>query len=241
MNLPAKKQEEGRGDKNKERNVKNQPIGVTSRPGLLPHPGLDSITILSALGLPFPHGFVFENSHENFPVDHPGLLSCATRLTSEFQLEASELPKDLVLGRVGMGITPWAMGSHKGSLEENAKPNIAARHTPSITNANLSVVHVGPCKIQSPPKKRSKLSITPFHFWQELFVIVVNTEAYIKKGESVRTLTPGARAPRKTAFADDIGWGSGCFSAIVRGLDLRLPTGELRGSECRGGMGKLEQ
>ena len=28
-------------------------------------------TILSALGLPFPHGFVFGNSHENFPLGHP--------------------------------------------------------------------------------------------------------------------------------------------------------------------------
>ncbi|KAM1164446.1 hypothetical protein ACFX2G_024429 [Malus domestica] len=43
------------------------PAPVHHIPGLFHHRS----TILSVLGLPFPHGFVFGNSRENFPVDHP--------------------------------------------------------------------------------------------------------------------------------------------------------------------------
>ena len=58
--------------------------------------------ILSALGLPFPHGFVSGNSHQNFPVGHPSWdYSRANSLYFGVptELEANELPKGLVLGR----------------------------------------------------------------------------------------------------------------------------------------------
>ncbi|RXH70480.1 hypothetical protein DVH24_013226 [Malus domestica] len=71
--------------------------GVTSRPGPLPHSGLDS-----AVARYHPHGFVYKNSHENFPMGHLS-WDCSRTNSLNFgvsmKLEASELPKGLMLGR----------------------------------------------------------------------------------------------------------------------------------------------
>ncbi|RXH86887.1 hypothetical protein DVH24_022160 [Malus domestica] len=49
-----------------------------------------------------PHGFVYGNSHENFPVSHPS-WECSHANSLNFGVsmepETSELPKGLVLGR----------------------------------------------------------------------------------------------------------------------------------------------
>ncbi|KAM2657000.1 hypothetical protein EV1_012422 [Malus domestica] len=69
-------------------------------------------TILSALGLPFPHGFVFGNSRVTSQwVTHPGsaLASFSLNFGVPMEPEASELPKGLVLGRdenIHLRITP---------------------------------------------------------------------------------------------------------------------------------------
>ncbi|RXH73916.1 hypothetical protein DVH24_016738 [Malus domestica] len=69
-------------------------------------------TILSALGLPFPHGFIFGNSRATSQwVTHPGsaLASFSLNFGVPTEPEASELPKGLVLGRDGnihLRITP---------------------------------------------------------------------------------------------------------------------------------------
>ncbi|CAN6716001.1 unnamed protein product [Malus baccata var. baccata] len=79
---------------------------VTSRPGADHFLGLfhHCSTILSTLGLPFPHGFVFGKSRATSQwVTHPGsalaFFSLNFRVPTE--LGASDLPKSLVLGRDG--------------------------------------------------------------------------------------------------------------------------------------------
>ncbi|RXH73769.1 hypothetical protein DVH24_016591 [Malus domestica] len=87
---------------------------VTSRPGVdhFSGPLHHRSTILSALGLPFPHGFVFGNSRANSQwVTHPGsaLTSFSLNFGVPTEPEASELPKNLVLGRdenIHLRITP---------------------------------------------------------------------------------------------------------------------------------------
>ncbi|RXH81914.1 hypothetical protein DVH24_036255 [Malus domestica] len=69
-------------------------------------------TILSVLGLPFPHGFVFGNSRATSQwVIHPesALTSFSLNFEVPTEPEASELPKGLVLGRdvnMRLRITP---------------------------------------------------------------------------------------------------------------------------------------
>ncbi|CAN6711205.1 unnamed protein product [Malus baccata var. baccata] len=69
-------------------------------------------TILSALGLPFPHGFVFGNSRATSQwVTHTGsaLASFSLNFKVPTEPEASELPKGFVLGRdvnIHLRITP---------------------------------------------------------------------------------------------------------------------------------------
>ncbi|KAM1271387.1 hypothetical protein ACFX2J_032211 [Malus domestica] len=61
-------------------------------------------TILSSLGLPFPHGFVFGNSRVTSQwITHPGnaLASFSLIFGVPTELEANELPKSFVLGRDG--------------------------------------------------------------------------------------------------------------------------------------------
>ncbi|RXH88767.1 hypothetical protein DVH24_000366 [Malus domestica] len=56
-----------------------RPFGSSLASGFIRTPKLSKLaqeqsqdgTILSALNLPFPHGFVFGNSDDNFPMDHP--------------------------------------------------------------------------------------------------------------------------------------------------------------------------
>ncbi|RXH87362.1 hypothetical protein DVH24_034262 [Malus domestica] len=70
--------------------------GADHFPGPLHHRS----TILSALGLPFPHGFVFGNSRATSEwVTHPGnaLASFSLNFGVPTKSEASELPKGLVL------------------------------------------------------------------------------------------------------------------------------------------------
>ncbi|CAN6716984.1 unnamed protein product [Malus baccata var. baccata] len=87
---------------------------VTSQPGAdhFPGPLHHRSTILSALGLPFPHGFIFGNSRATSQwVTHPGsaLASFSLNFGVPTEPEASELPKGLVLGRdenIHLRITP---------------------------------------------------------------------------------------------------------------------------------------
>ncbi|KAM1164354.1 hypothetical protein ACFX13_024525 [Malus domestica] len=87
---------------------------VTSRPGAyhFPDPFHRRSTILSPLGLPFPHGFVFGNSRATSQwVTHPrsALASFSLNFGVPTEPEASELTKSLVLGRDGnihLRITP---------------------------------------------------------------------------------------------------------------------------------------
>ncbi|RXH81450.1 hypothetical protein DVH24_034871 [Malus domestica] len=77
---------------------------VTSRPGAdqFSGPLHHRSTILSALGLPFPHGFVFGNSRAtSYWVTHHGIaLACySLNFGVPMEPEANELPKDLVLAR----------------------------------------------------------------------------------------------------------------------------------------------
>ena len=77
---------------------------VTSRPGADHFPGLlhHRNTILSTLGLPFPHGFVFGNSRATSQwVTHHGIALAPFSLNFGVptEPEASELPKGLLLGK----------------------------------------------------------------------------------------------------------------------------------------------
>ncbi|KAB2620223.1 S ribonuclease [Pyrus ussuriensis x Pyrus communis] len=96
-------------------------VYVTSRPGRdhFPGPLHHRSTILSALGLPFPHGFVFGNSRATSQwVTHHGIALAPFSLNFGVptEPEASELPKGLVLGRDGnihLRITPLGdVGCH---------------------------------------------------------------------------------------------------------------------------------
>ena len=76
-------------------------------------------TILSALGLPFPHGFVSGSSRATSRwVTHHGiaLVRYSLNFGVPMEPEASELPKGLVLGRdvnIHIRITPLGdVGSH---------------------------------------------------------------------------------------------------------------------------------
>ncbi|CAN6691471.1 unnamed protein product [Malus baccata var. baccata] len=87
---------------------------VTSRPEADHFPGQlhHRSTILSALDLRFPHGFVFGNSRVTSQwVTHPGnaLASFSLNFGVPTEPEASELPKGLVLDRdenIHLSITP---------------------------------------------------------------------------------------------------------------------------------------
>ncbi|RXH81335.1 hypothetical protein DVH24_006160 [Malus domestica] len=89
-------------------------FGIPTEPKAnhFPGPFHHRSTILSALGLPFPHGFVFGNSRATSQwVTHPGIALAFFSLNFEVptEPEASELPKDLVLGRdrnIHLRITP---------------------------------------------------------------------------------------------------------------------------------------
>ncbi|KAM2297342.1 hypothetical protein ACFX1S_036913 [Malus domestica] len=84
------------------------PARVHHIPGPFHHRG----TILFALGLPFPHGFVFGNSRATSQwVTHHGsaLASFSLNFGVRTELEASELLKGLVLGKdvnIHLRITP---------------------------------------------------------------------------------------------------------------------------------------
>ncbi|RXI00680.1 hypothetical protein DVH24_000914 [Malus domestica] len=99
--------------------IKTQNLGravtiVTSQPGFhhIPSPLHHRSTILSALGLPFPHGFIFWNSRATSQwVTHPrsAMASFSLNFKVPTEPEASELPKGLVLGRdvnIHLRITP---------------------------------------------------------------------------------------------------------------------------------------
>lgn len=102
------------------------------------------------------------------------------------------------------------------SLAENAKPSIRARHRPSITKDDFNVFHVG----RWDPINKSSVIFVPLTNHQYL---AVNTYAYKKnraqERERVLTLTPGARAPRKTAFADDMPSPT-VFLVSIRGIEI---------------------
>ncbi|RXH91240.1 hypothetical protein DVH24_020263 [Malus domestica] len=73
---------------------------VTSQPGAdhFLGPLHHRSTILSALGLPFPYGFVFGNSRVTYP--RSALTSFSLNFGVLTEPEASELPKGLVLGKM---------------------------------------------------------------------------------------------------------------------------------------------
>lgn len=92
------------------------------------------------------------------------------------------------------------------SLEEKAKPNIAQRQTPNMKNAPFNAFQVGPWYQNK--RKISNWSIK----WRKLILGDL---------KSLRTLTPGAKAPRKTAVADDTS-STDCFPSILGGLIWKL-------------------
>ncbi|RXH70118.1 hypothetical protein DVH24_007374 [Malus domestica] len=112
-------------------------------PGLLHHRS----TILSTLGLPFPHGFVYGNSREQLPSGSPILgVSALTSFSLNFGVptepEANELPKCLVLGRdenIHLRITPL------GNLGCYNPPPLGARRPRQHTSrlALISFVKMG--------------------------------------------------------------------------------------------------
>ena len=110
---------------------------VTSRPGAdhFPGPLHHRSTILSFLGLPFPHGFVFGNSRATSQwVTHHGIALAPFLLNFGVPTEpkANELPKGLVLGRDGnihLRITPLGdVGCHNPPPLGARRPR---RHTRS--------------------------------------------------------------------------------------------------------------
>ncbi|KAM0976362.1 hypothetical protein PS2_018958 [Malus domestica] len=94
--------------------LKGPSQAVTFRPGFhhIPGPFHHRSTVLSVLGLPFPHSFVFGNSRVTSQrVTHPGsaLASFSINFRVPTEPEANELPKGLVIGRDGnihLRITP---------------------------------------------------------------------------------------------------------------------------------------
>ncbi|RXH92077.1 hypothetical protein DVH24_021100, partial [Malus domestica] len=75
---------------------------ILTRAHHIPSPFHHRSTILSALGLPFHHDFVFGNSRVTSQwVTHPGsaLASFSLNFGVPTEPEANELPKSLVLGR----------------------------------------------------------------------------------------------------------------------------------------------
>ena len=96
------------------------------------------------------------------------------------------------------------------SLAENAKASITTRHTPSNTNAVLSVFHVGPWNPFNKTNHHQCLDYIYIYIWEKE-----------REREIVRTLTPGASAPRNTACADDMASPSDfLFSISICGWDL---------------------
>ncbi|KAM1576396.1 hypothetical protein ACFX15_032199 [Malus domestica] len=92
-----------------------------------PSPLYHHSTILSDLGLPFTHGFVFGNSRATSQwVTHPGsaLASFSLNFRVPIEPKASELPKDLVLGRdenIHLRITPLGdVGCHSPHTKQVA-------------------------------------------------------------------------------------------------------------------------
>ncbi|RXI05939.1 hypothetical protein DVH24_017981 [Malus domestica] len=83
--------------------------------------------ILSALG----PGFVFGNSHENFPVGHPSWECSRPNLLNfgvPMEPEASELPKGIVLGRDGNIHIRLTGSISMGDVGCYNPPSLEARH-----------------------------------------------------------------------------------------------------------------
>ena len=105
--------------------------------------------------------------------------------------------------------TRKATWSIKGeSLEENAKPNITARDRPIIKKVNFRVNQVGPWNGKNERiKTRSQNRIKTQNLVQKWIQRSRRDSKWRKGGWIreiiVRTLTPGAKAPRRTALADD--------------------------------------
>ncbi|RXH87147.1 hypothetical protein DVH24_028647 [Malus domestica] len=125
---------------------------VTSRPGAdhFPGPLHHRSTILSALGLPFSHGFVFGNSRATSQwVTHPGsaLASFSLNFGVPTEPEASELPKGLVLGKdvnIHLRITPLGdVGCYNPPPLGARRPR---RHTSGQRLALIPFVTSGPGK-----------------------------------------------------------------------------------------------
>ncbi|RXH84513.1 hypothetical protein DVH24_032797, partial [Malus domestica] len=112
-------------------------------------------TILSALGLPFSHGFVFGNSRANSQwVTHPGsaLTSFSLNFGVPTEPEASELPKGLVLGRdenIHLRITP--LGDVRCYKIQIANKQINKNH---ITRWGNPICHIS---ARDPTTSRARL------------------------------------------------------------------------------------
>ncbi|CAN6695969.1 unnamed protein product [Malus baccata var. baccata] len=121
-------------------------LTVTSRPGVdhFLGPLHHRSTILSALGLPFPHGFVYGNSRATSQwVTHPGSALAPFSLNFEVptEPEASELPKGLVLGKdenIHLRVTPLGdVGCHNPPPLGARRPR---RHTSGQGLALIPIV-----------------------------------------------------------------------------------------------------
>ncbi|CAN6720825.1 unnamed protein product [Malus baccata var. baccata] len=109
---------------------------VTSRPEVDHFPGLlhHRSTILSALGLPFPHGLIFGNSRATSQwVTHPrsALASFSLNFGVPTEPEANELPKGLMLGRdenIHLRITPLGdVGCYNWYQSQSLAENVPTR------------------------------------------------------------------------------------------------------------------
>jgi len=85
------------------------------------------------------------------------------------------------------------------SLEVNANANIETKLTPSIKNTILRVFHVGACNFQ-----RNCISL----------IVKRERESINYTTHKIPTLTPGARAPTRTACAEDTSSSPDLLSSI---------------------------
>ncbi|RXH83286.1 hypothetical protein DVH24_005539 [Malus domestica] len=118
----------------------NQSFLVTSLPGVH-HRSM----ILSALGLPFPHGFIFGNSRATSQwVTHPGSALASFSLNFEVptEPEVSELPKGLVIDRdenIHLRITPLGDELHSPFVKEisMSSTTVSSSTTPPETTTEF--------------------------------------------------------------------------------------------------------
>ncbi|KAM1736911.1 hypothetical protein ACFX12_015215 [Malus domestica] len=146
-------------------------------------------TILSALDLPFPHGFVFGNSRATSQwITHLG--SAMTSFSLNFKVptepEASELPKCLVLGRdenIHLRITPL------GDMRCYNPPPLGAqrprRHTSDQGLALIPFVTSRPGVTTSRAHSTTVARYCPLWVYHSLMVLFLGTHKRFPNGSPI--------------------------------------------------------